>query len=139
MVWLNVIRRDVKLLILSDRGINLRVTLRVGPTITTFFYCDSDGVVYLITCKKCGLQYVGNTVTSFRLRFNNHKSSMMRYGKGQRGMGGQRLYAHFYTEGLMDLEIQVEIHVSRPNERESFWIEKLNTYCPRGLNIREED
>ena len=41
----------------------------------------------------------------------------------------------------MDLEIQVidVTDVSRPNERESFWIEKLNTYCPRGLNIREED
>ena len=108
------------------------------------FDCDSEGVVYLITCKKCGLQYVGNTVTSFRLRFNNHKSSMMRYGKEQRGMGGQKPYAHFYTEGhegLMDLEIQVidVTDVSRPNERETFWIEKLNTYCPRGLNIREED
>ena len=51
----------------------------------------SEGVVYLITCKKCGLRYVGNTVTSFRLRFNNHKSSMMRYGKGQRGLAGQFL------------------------------------------------
>ena len=41
----------------------------------------------------------------------------------------------------MDLEIQVinVTDVSRPNEQESFWIEKLNTYCPRGLNIREED
>ena len=69
---------------------------------------------------------------------------MMRYGKGQRGMGGQKLYAHFYTEvheGLMDLKIQVidVTDVSRPNERISFWIEKLNTYCPRRLNIREED
>ena len=37
----------------------------------------------------------------------------------------------------MELEIQVidATDVSRPNERESFWIEKLNTYCPRGLNI----
>ena len=41
--------------------------------------------MYLRTCKKCGLQYVGNTVTSFRLRFNNHKSAMMRIGKGQNG------------------------------------------------------
>ena len=69
---------------------------------------------------------------------------MMRYGKRQRGMGGQKLYAHFYTEvheGLMDLKIQVidVTDVSRPNERIRFWIEKLNTYCPRGLNIREED
>ena len=73
------------------------------------FDCDS-GVVYLIACKKCGLQYVGNTVTPFRLRFNNHKSSMMRYGRGQRVMGGQKLYVHFYTEGhegLKDLEVQV--------------------------------
>ena len=75
--------------------------------------------MYLVTCKKCGWQYVGNTVTSFRLRFNNHKSSMMRYCKEKRGMGGQKLYAHFYTEGhegLMDLEIQVidVTDVSRP-------------------------
>ena len=67
-----------------------------------------------------------------------------RYGKGKTGMGGQKLYAHFYTEGherLIDLKIQVidVTDVSRPNERESFWIEKLNTYCRRGLNIREED
>lgn len=27
--------------------------------------------MYLITCKKCDLQYAGNTVTSFRLRFKN--------------------------------------------------------------------
>ena len=83
------------------------------------FDCDSEGVIYLITCKKCGLQYVGNTVTSFRLRFNNHKSSMMRYGKGKRGICGQKLYAHFYTEGhegLMDLEIQV-IHITNVNSQ----------------------
>ena len=38
------------------------------------FNCDSKGVVYLITCKYCNLQYVGNTFTQFRLSFNNHKS-----------------------------------------------------------------
>ena len=53
--------------------------------------------------------------------------------KGIRGMGGQTLYAHFYTEGhegLMDLEIQVidVTDVNRPNERESFWIEKYIEY-----------
>ena len=30
--------------------------------------------MYLISCKKYGLQYVGNTVTPFRLRLSNHKS-----------------------------------------------------------------
>ena len=107
------------------------------------FVCVSEAVVYLITCRKCGLQSVGNTVTSFRLRFNNHKSSIVRYGNGQRGICGQSLYAHFYTEQhecLKDLEAKVidVTDVNKPNERESFWIEKLNTDSARGLNVREE-
>ena len=46
------------------------------------FDCDSAGVIYLIYCRKCGKKYVGSTITSFRKRFNNHKSSMNRYGRG---------------------------------------------------------
>ena len=64
------------------------------------FDCDSEGVVYLISCKNCGLQYVGNTITAFRLSFNNHKSSLNRYGRGQRNITGQHLYAHFFGEGI---------------------------------------
>ena len=45
------------------------------------FDCDSEGVVYLILCKQCKKKYVGSTITSFRKRFNNHKSSIIRYGK----------------------------------------------------------
>ena len=40
--------------------------------------CNSNNFVYLITCKKCSLQYVGSTVTKFRLRFNNDKSRIRR-------------------------------------------------------------
>ena len=36
--------------------------------------CNSNNVVYLISCKKCNIQYVGSTTTKFRTRFNNHKS-----------------------------------------------------------------
>ena len=35
--------------------------------------CNSKNVVYLITCKVCGIQYVGSTTTTFRSRFNNHR------------------------------------------------------------------
>ena len=44
------------------------------------FNCDSSGVIYLITCKRFGRQYVGSTIAEFRKRFNNHKSSINRYG-----------------------------------------------------------
>ena len=36
------------------------------------FNCDSEGVIYLVSCKKCRKNYVGSTVTSFGQRFNNH-------------------------------------------------------------------
>ena len=58
------------------------------------FDCDSTGVIYLLTCDRCSKIYVGSTVTSFRKRFNNHKSSLKRFGKGQRGIASEHLYAH---------------------------------------------
>ena len=94
------------------------------------FNCDSLGVVYLITCMKFDKQYVGSTVTAFRKRFNNHKSSLIRYGKGQKEICGKHLYSHFYTEGhsgIKDFSVQVidVTDVNNPTERETFWIEKL--------------
>ena len=70
--------------------------------ITHAFDCDSEGVIYLITCKTCHLHYVGNTVTAFRLRFNNHKCPLLRFGKGKRGICGQGLYSHFFEQGIRD-------------------------------------
>jgi hypothetical protein len=49
------------------------------------------------------MQYVGCTITSFRLSFNNHKSSLNRYGQGIRNINGQHLYEHFFGEGHWDL------------------------------------
>ena len=43
--------------------------------------CSSKIVVYLDSCKKCNLQYVGSTSTEFKVRFRNHKSSMRRNKK----------------------------------------------------------
>ena len=33
----------------------------------------------LITCKTCGLQYVGSTKTQFAMRFDNHKTGIRRH------------------------------------------------------------
>ena len=39
--------------------------------------CNSNNVIYLFECKKCQFKfpYVGSTVTKFRFRFNNYKST----------------------------------------------------------------
>ena len=94
------------------------------------FDCDSVGVIYLITCKKCANIYVGNTITSFRKRFNNHKSSLNRFGKVARGIAGEHLYAHFFESGHNGLE-----DVRVPTTREGLWAYKLDSFIPRGLNI----
>ena len=39
--------------------------------------CDSKNIIYLASCKKCRLQYIGSTTTDFRVRFRNHKSAMV--------------------------------------------------------------
>ena len=37
--------------------------------------CDDNCLIYLLTCKCCGEQYVGETTDEFRLRWNNYKSN----------------------------------------------------------------
>ena len=56
-------------------------------------------MIYLISCKKCKKNYVGSTVTTFRKTFNDHKSSMIKFEKGQRGIPGEHLYKHFFEDG----------------------------------------
>ena len=43
--------------------------------------CNSNGVIYLASCNKCKLQYVGSTSNAFKVRFRNHKSDMLRSKK----------------------------------------------------------
>ncbi|CAN7947414.1 unnamed protein product, partial [Ixodes hexagonus] len=38
--------------------------------------CDSENVIYLIECSTCKEQYIGQTKTAFRFRFNNHKADV---------------------------------------------------------------
>ena len=67
------------------------------------FDCDSSGVVYLITRKRCVKQHVRSTITEFRKRFNNHKSSMNRYGKGQGYLWRTFICTFFFEEGRLGL------------------------------------
>ena len=38
--------------------------------------CGSENIIYLITCTKCGIQYVGETVNTLRFRMNAHRQSI---------------------------------------------------------------
>ena len=101
------------------------------------------GVIYVIKCKTCAKIYVGSTITSFRKRFNNHKSCLNRFGITKfRGIAGEHLYAHVFENGhngLEDIIVMIidRTNVNDPTTREGYWAYKLNLFILQGLNIRD--
>jgi len=101
--------------------------------------CISDEVIYLITCARCKVQYVGETSRELSQRNNNHRSTF-------RNKYHTLLAEHFSGEGACNIEhclIQpIEKIISEGNrdirklrlEREAFWIKELRTLTPYGLN-----
>ena len=96
--------------------------------------CKTENVVYLITCRKCGLQYVGETKRKLCDRFREHRNSVLKNGK-------QRIYEHFNSPNhlVTDMEIEIlqQFKSTQNKERldaEAFWIKQFNTLFPFGLN-----
>ena len=72
---------------------------------------------------------------------NSNKSSVKRYGNGQRGILGEHLYAHFYEgghEGIKDMLVKIidTMDVSDSTKKEGFWAYKLDIFVLKGLNFR---
>lgn len=106
-------------------------------TIKDNIYCSSKNLIYLITCRKCKMQYVGETGRSLRDRLNDHRSSI-------RNKLETPIALHFNSpnHSMLDLSI-VPIELiknttsfsdSCRKNRERFWQLKLNTLFPNGIN-----
>ena len=99
-------------------------------------------MIYLLKCARCFKVYVGSTITTFRKRFNNHKSSLRKYGQGIRHMAGEHLYAHFFGEEhevLADLRVIIidKTNMNDPRRGEAFWAYNLDKFAPKGRTIRK--
>ena len=85
--------------------------------------------------------YVGSTITAFRTRLNNHKSSMKRYERGERGIPGEHLYAHFFEEGhagLADVEVMIvdRTNVNDPAGKRRFLGVQIRYLYPEGIEYK---
>ena len=60
--------------------------------------CDDKCIIYLLTCKVCGIQYVGETCDKFRSRWNNYRAADRKVVKGETVMQ-QSLHEHFGSAG----------------------------------------
>ena len=104
-------------------------------------------VVYLIGCRVCGEQYTGRTVTKFRARANNYKSTHRNFCKSHtlpnQARNQKRLHEHYLQtghNGIDDWDITIIDQADTEKslrKKELFWNHKLKTYAPFGLNERE--
>lgn len=102
--------------------------------------CKSHNIIYLINCKKCKKQYVGETGRQLSERLANHKSNI----KLKRNTP---VASHFNENGhtIQDLSITPIEQIKQPKnqtlrwQRELGWIEELMTYNPFGLNQQRRE
>ena len=107
------------------------------------FNCNDKCLIYLLTCNKCMLQYVGKTVDEFRVRWNNCKMNDRNFLKSQTCIQ-QHLSEHFASEGhcrfFEDVTFTLidKTELKDPNRREHYWRHTLKTMTPLGLNVEDD-
>ena len=96
--------------------------------------CKTNNCVYLITCKVCQKQYVGET-GDLRRRINNHRSTIKT--KKLREPVGE----HFNLEGHKWEDMSVVVIDHNPDwsdaerkRKEKFWMHRLQSFRPNGIN-----
>ena len=102
--------------------------------ITTSGYCFSNNIIYLLGCRKCPQQYIGETERTLKERFSEHK------GYVNTNNQSKATGVHFNTRGhsVSDMQITVveKIFSKDPmfrKQREKLYIQKFNTRY-KGLN-----
>ena len=96
--------------------------------------CNTENIIYLLECAICGLQYIGETK-----HLNGHRSDA-------NCKPDLPLSRHLRSTGHHDSfgKLKVTIIDHNPTwddksrqERESFWIRKLKTLSPNGINKKK--
>ena len=100
----------------------------------------SSFVFYLMECTLCKIEYVGKAETPFNIRLNNLRKDSN--GNNPKALPASihfkqpdhnfNKHAKFKLNNTIDTDIDtIKIRLRR---REDFWILKLDTLTPKGLN-----
>ena len=104
-------------------------------------HCKLQNYIYLLTCTACYIQYVGESISPVNLRMNVHR----------RGKSGCEISINHYKNVCPNATFTIQIIEKLPGngyrngamdqkmlqfrlEREDYWIKKLRTVYPYGLN-----
>ena len=100
------------------------------------FSCKTMIAVYLISCKACKKQYVGETRQALNKRINLHRSEW-KTRKFNRSPVAEHYSAaeqSFEDVELCVIEAKETWSDSQRKERETYWIRRLWTVQPSGIN-----
>ena len=106
-------------------------------------HCKLHNYIYLLTCTDCGGQYNGESITPLSIRMNIHR----------RGKSGCELSINHYKNVCPNATFNIQILEKFPGNGynngsmdmemleyrlplEDYWIKKLRTVYPYGLNQR---
>ena len=111
-------------------GENFKVKIRAS--------CKSSNVIYLIMCRRCGQQYVGETGQPLHRRINSHRFDITHKRTDESPVAG-----HFNSNAHSPADMAVMVIDQIRNRdpclrkiRESRWIRTLRTSYPLGMNLR---
>ena len=101
-----------------------------------------SNLIYAITCKKCGIQYIGQTMLRLRDRFEGHFGDV-NHARQEKNVG--RHYSKPGHQGVDDMTISVLEFIKNPprseqavtirNRVERNWTNLFRCLAPRGLNM----
>ncbi len=106
--------------------------------------CQSSNLIYVMSCKVCGLQSVGQTKRTIAERFKEHFRSI------NKANSTDLKHVHFNSRGhhgTDDIQISIISHIKEHpdsargqqarDKMEMFWYHQLGTVVPRGLNVEK--
>ena len=96
-------------------------------------------LIYFLSCKICGLQYVGSTIDPCRYRWNNYKNNNRKAERGVEHTQAdlfEHFASHWHNDFLEDCTITLidETDGTDPTRREEYCRRVLKTVPPYGLN-----
>ena len=140
---------------LDKSGIIRSTTTNRTYIVPQKFTCRFNNLIYLITCRKCKFQYVGQTKNCLKDRFQQHfldikhASNWSRAPPSAIAKGPTNVGLHFTRRGhnIHDVQINIieliKLNPSHPkcqtlrDSKEIYWMHKLKTLVPYGINATD--
>ena len=108
-------------------------------TIMSNIHCKSANVVYLISCLRCKMQYVGETGRSLCERFAQHKFAVTSHLATPIGIHFNSSNHSLNDLSILPIELCNSADVNTRRQREQYWQQTLGTIYPTGLNCMPTD